>query len=955
MPYGKALKNAYAEDSQEREFTLKQQVTYLWKEDDKIIGEHIQTFKGLCDSLATIGKPVPDKEKSQTPKDQNRDYSPSPTLSTQLRRPLPPRERRMTPAERDLYREEKCQYCGMMGHIAKIFWWVPKRPTQQDDIPQALAALTLVDNTIAETEWTSDTGASNYMTAKQGALHMTINPVFHTRSKHIELDHHFVRERVALGLLITQHISTSNQVADLFIKPMSKATLNSFLPKHCLHSWHNLREGIGTTQQHGKLVVICGTQRSDKAEHNCWTDKVENSHKSCYTNGEKLKDKGDSMATISTRNVQAITILRSGKAIDKTILPIDPKGRGEASKVVEGTVGEDSETGEKKESEVVPREEENKNEKGNDERKEKTGSVPKSEEVLREEREIFAHAPFPYRLAKPKNNLSSEIYETFKQVKINLPLLEAVKQVPSHDKFLKDLCTVKRRLNVRENAFLAKDVHSVVQVKTPPKYKDSGCPTVTCVIADHMIEGCLLDLGSSVNLLPYSVYEKLGLGELKSTRITLQLADRSIKAPRGIVEAVLVKVDKFYYPANFVVLDTQPVVDPHAQNHIPIILGRLFLATCDAIIQMRGGLLKLSFENMAVELNMFNAGKQLGDLEDIWEVNFIEYIVQEHFERQYVEDPLGKMLMFGEGIDCLKVEKVGNFVSEDNDLEVGHSPIYTALAPLFALIAFILRKGLSRCAKCNGIMYQIADSKWMSPTQVVPKKFGVTVVKNVNNELIPTRIQIGWRMCVDYRRLNAVTTKDHFSLPFLDQVLERVAGRAYYCFLDGYSGYNQLEIAMNDQDKTIFTCPFGLYNAPATFQRCMISIFSDMVEQIWEVFMDDFSVYGDSYDQCFENLGSVLRRCKESNLVLNWEKCYFMVIQAIVLGHIISRKGIEVDPTKVELIQKLPAPQNVRDVRSSLGHADHFSRLPFERPAEDDPPICETFLDEQLMSCNAVN
>ncbi|GFZ15859.1 hypothetical protein Acr_25g0002680 [Actinidia rufa] len=144
-------------------------------------------------------------------------------------------------------------------------------------------------------------------------------------------------------------------------------------------------------------------------------------------------------------------------------------------------------------------------------------------------------------------------------------------------------------------------------------------------------------------------------------------------------------------------------------------------------------------------------------------------------------------------------------------------------------------------------------------------------------------------MCIDYRRLNAVTTKDHFPLPFLDQVLERVAGWAYYCFLDGYSGYNQLEIAMDDQDKTTFTCPFGTFaykrmpfglcNAPATFQRCMISFFSDMVERILEVFMDDFSVYEDTYDQCLENLELVLKKCEESNLVLNWEKCHFMVTQ----------------------------------------------------------------------------
>jgi hypothetical protein len=163
-----------------------------------------------------------------------------------------------------------------------------------------------------------------------------------------------------------------------------------------------------------------------------------------------------------------------------------------------------------------------------------------------------------------------------------------------------------------------------------------------------------------------------------------------------------------------------------------------------------------------------------------------------------------------------------------------------------------------------GIIDPISDSKWMSPTQVVPKKFGVTVVKNEYNELIPTRVTTGWRVCIDYRKLNSVTRKDHFPLPFMDQILERVAGHEYYCFLDGYSGYNQIEIALEDQEKTTFTCPFGTFayrrmpfglcNALATFQRCMLSLFSDMVERFLEVFMDNFSVFGDSFDDCLSNL-----------------------------------------------------------------------------------------------------
>ncbi|GJV11354.1 reverse transcriptase domain-containing protein [Tanacetum coccineum] len=236
-----------------------------------------------------------------------------------------------------------------------------------------------------------------------------------------------------------------------------------------------------------------------------------------------------------------------------------------------------------------------------------------------------------------------------------------------------------------------------------------------------------------------------------------------------------------------------------------------------------------------------------------------------------------------------------------------------------------------------GLIYPISDSPWVSPVHCVPKKGGITVVKNEDNELIPTRLVTGWRVCIDYRKLNDATRKDHFPLPFMDQMLERLAGNEYYCFLDGFSGYFQIPIDPLDQEKTTFTCPygtfayrrmpFGLCNAPGTFQRCMVAIFHDMIEKTMEVFMDDFSVFGDSFSSCLSHLDKMLQRCEDTNLVLNWEKCHFMVKEGIVLGHKISKSGIEVDKAKVDVIAKLPHPTTVKGIRSFLGHAGFYRRF----------------------------
>ena len=486
----------------------------------------------------------------------------------------------------------------------------------------------------------------------------------------------------------------------------------------------------------------------------------------------------------------------------------------------------------------------------------------------------FTHippAPYPHRLRSPKKmNNHSEIYELFKQVKLNIPLLDAIKKIPSYAKFLKDLCTVKRKLGVNKEAFMTEQSTSLIRNNLPPKYKDPGSPTIFIVVGNSKLGHALVDLGASVNLLPYSVYVDLGFGELEQTNITLQLADRSVKIPRGIVKDVLVQVDKFYFPVDFVVLDTQPVVNQGTQ--FPVILGRPFLATANAIIHCRGGLMTLSFGNMTVNLNIFNVIKGMGDEEDMCEINMVDSVVQKYLDNVSHDDPLKSCLVspsWDEEVTTLESEFLHSIIEHKDVLEVnGWKPKFETLPPnedktlpseerppklelkplpthlkyaflgeedTFPVIISssldltqetqlleILKthrialgwtiadiKGISPLICTHrihleedvkpsrqpqrrlnpimkevvkkevlklldvGVIYPIADSKWVSPTQVVPKKSGVTVVANENNELIPTCVTSGWRVCIDYRKLNAGTRKDQKVLN--DQTNQRIA------------------------------------------------------------------------------------------------------------------------------------------------------------------------------------
>ncbi|RVW78251.1 hypothetical protein CK203_054705 [Vitis vinifera] len=198
-------------------------------------------------------------------------------------------------------------------------------------------------------------------------------------------------------------------------------------------------------------------------------------------------------------------------------------------------------------------------------------------------------------------------------------------------KGVRNAAEILKGLTVNKKAFLTEQVSAILQCKSPLKYKDPGSPTISVMIGGKVVEKALLDLGASVNLLPYSVYKQLGLGELKPTAITLSLADRSVKIPRGVIEDVLVQVDNFYYPVDFVVLDTDPTVKE--ANLVPIILGRPFLATSNAIINCRNGLMQLTFGNMTLDLNIFYMSKKQitpEEEEGPEELCIIDTLVEEH-------------------------------------------------------------------------------------------------------------------------------------------------------------------------------------------------------------------------------------------------------------------------------------------------------------------------------------
>ncbi|XP_062006012.1 uncharacterized protein LOC133723212 [Rosa rugosa] len=522
--------------------------------------------------------------------------------------------------------------------------------------------------------------------------------------------------------------------------------------------------------------------------------------------------------------------------------------------------------------------------------------------------------PFPNRFAKSKKEEEEKaIFEIFKKVQVNIPLIECLTQIPKYAKYLKELCTTRRRTREKEVVKMSESVSAVIQRKLPPKLKDLGSFSIPCTIGNTNFENVMLDLGASINVMPYSIYESLDLGELKTDNVIIQLVDRSNAYPKGYVEDVLVQVNSLIFPADFYVLE----MGESPKNSTPFFLGRPFMRTARTKIDVFNGSLTMEFDGEVISFNVFEAmryplskdysvnttdlldsfaqkifkvmnedtllttmEKKLGYSSNGKEIPLREFMDDKVFESAaYLEStphivgkvpiplsiqlstnkpvpsviqaptlelkPLPDHLKYaflgdndtllvivsskltveqeGKLVDVLRKHKtaIGWTLADIKGisptrcvhiilLEEGAKHTVEAQRCLNPPMLEVVKKEVIKLLDC-GVIYPISDSSWVSPVQVVPKKSGITVVKNEENELVPQSIVTGHRVCIDYRKLNATTRKDHFPMPFIDQMLERLAGHCFYCFLDGYSGYNQIWIAQEDQEKTTFTCPFGTF------------------------------------------------------------------------------------------------------------------------------------------------
>ncbi|GKA43696.1 DNA-directed DNA polymerase, partial [Tanacetum coccineum] len=498
--------------------------------------------------------------------------------------------------------------------------------------------------------------------------------------------------------------------------------------------------------------------------------------------------------------------------------------------------------------------------------------------------------PFLRRLRKEKEEAQQKMFlENLKQLHINLPFIEALAQISKYAKFLKGLLTNKARLEEACKIIMNERCSAVLLNKLPSKGKDPGSFTIPCDIGQLHIDNALADLGASISLMPYTLYKKLGLGEPKATRMSLELTERSIQYPRGTIENVLIKVDTFVLPIDFVILDMPEDSRWGGEEMVFDVDQSIKRLTTkddecygiddldDTINEEAQELLANkepdSFLSMGLEksidqsdLECYESASSDGNNESdpensirrIDSANTTYPVMQgttkrddvksehlysasaneidekkpelknfpQHLEYAYLHGDksfpiiISSKLSEKEKISLLHVleKRKGAIAWKMSDvkgispsycthkilMEDDYKPVIQPQRRLNPKVQDVVKNEIVKLLD-SGLIYPILDSLWVSPIHVVPKKGGMTVVLNDNNELIPSRTITGWRVCIDYRKLNDATRKDHFPLPFIDQMLERLCGNEYYCFLDGFSGFFQIPIALEDQEKTTFT------------------------------------------------------------------------------------------------------------------------------------------------------
>ncbi|GJY39748.1 reverse transcriptase domain-containing protein [Tanacetum coccineum] len=557
--------------------------------------------------------------------------------------------------------------------------------------------------------------------------------------------------------------------------------------------------------------------------------------------------------------------------------------------------------------------------------------------------------------------------DMIRAVRINVPLVDVLAGMPNYGKFLKELISNKHKLKKISAAFLSDESSDMIQNKVPPKLGDPESFLIPCTFSKAFSCNALADLGASINLISYSLYAKLSLETFKPTKMSIRLADRSFQYPVGIAKNMLVKVGKFTLLVDYVILEMEEdrVGTERMTFHIDSAMKHSYSNddTCfnidvideileedfDALLDegseilhsIKGTILE---EKLFAEFVAMTADENSESESDEEEPKFEKITTETDFKiKTSLDEPPSdlELKQFPDNLEYVFLEEpsflpviISSKISEQNKSKLvsvlkrhkkafdwkttdipgiypsfckhkiqlldDKKPVVQKQRRLNSNMQEVVKKEIVKLLD-TCIIYPIANSPWISPIHCVPKKGGITVFTNEKDELVPTRIVTGWRVCIDYRKLNEATAKDHFSLPFMDQMLERLAGNK--------------------------RMPFGLCNAPATFQRCMLAIFHDMIEESVEAFMDDFSVFGNSFDHCLNNLDKMLQRCKDANLVLNWEKCHFMVKEGIVLGHKVSRAGLEVNKAKIDVISNLPTPTNIKGIRSFLGHAGFYRRF----------------------------